>query len=202
VYGRPPGSGAPSAPRPPSASSGGGRAGAPPNFRVYRWSSWSSDRGSFPGFALFLVVLGAVLLIQLMVPDLSLWSLVVLAAGLAFGAAWLVGHVTGATMPALILTAWGLADVGHDVGFLPGGGWGTLFIGLAFLAGWVLARYQGVQRGYALPVGVVLGLVGLAETANALAFDLSLAAVVPVAMIVVGLYLLWQRGWSSRGPAG
>ena len=44
------------------------------------------------------------------------------------------------TMPALVLTAWGLASVGRDFEILTGYGWNTLFIGVAFLIGWALGR--------------------------------------------------------------
>ena len=54
--------------------------------RVYRWSSQGT---SFPWFAILLLVLGIGLLIEIVFPDLSFGSLIILAAGLAFGAAWL-----------------------------------------------------------------------------------------------------------------
>jgi len=157
--------------------------------RVY---SWSSSGGSFPWFAVLLLVLGIGLLIEILIPDLSFGSLLILAAGLAFGVAWLWGNLVGATMPALVLTAWGLASVGRDFDLLVGDGWNTLFIGLAFLIGWGLGRYQGVRREYALWVGAILGIIGLADTSDALPFDLSLAVVIPLVMIGLGFYLVWQ----------
>jgi hypothetical protein len=157
--------------------------------RVYRWDSRG---GSFPWFAVLLLVLGAGLLIEILMPDLSFGSLLILAAGLAFGAAWLWGKVVGATMPALVLTAWGLASVGRDFDLLVGDGWNTLFIGIAFLIGWGLGRFQHVRREYALWIGVILGIIGLADTSDALPFDLSFAVVVPLVMIGLGVYLVWQ----------
>jgi hypothetical protein len=157
--------------------------------RVYRWSSSGQ---SFPWFAILLLVLGVGLLIEILIPDLSFGSLLILAAGIAFGAAWLFGRVIGATMPALVLVAWGLASVGRDFDVLTGAGWNTLFIGLAFLLGWALARFQGVRREYALWIGAILGLIGLADTSDTLPFDVSLAVVIPLVMIGIGLYLVWQ----------
>ncbi len=170
----------------------GGSYQAPPGqpfVRVYRWDS---SRGSFPWFAVLLLVLGVGLLIEILIPDLSFGSLLILAAGLAFGAAWLWGRVVGATMPALVLTAWGLASVGRDFDVLTGDGWNTLFIGLAFLVGWGIGRFQHVRREYALWVGLVLGLIGLADTSDTLPFDLSFAVVIPLVMIGLGVYLVWQ----------
>lgn len=157
--------------------------------RVYRWDS---SRGSFPWFAILLLVLGVGLLIEILVPDLSFGSLLILAAGLAFAAAWLWGHTVGATMPALVLTAWGLASIGRDFEVLTGDGWNTLFIGFAFLIGWALGRVQRVRREYALWIGLVLAIIGLADTSDTLPFDLSFAVIIPLVMIGLGIYLAWQ----------
>ena len=160
-----------------------------PYVRVYRWSSSGQ---SFPWFAILLLVLGVGLLIETFIPELSFGSFLILVGGLAFGAAWLYWRMVGATMPALVLTAWGLASLGRDFDILVGDGWNTLFIGVAFLVGWVLARYQGVRREYALWIGAVLGIIGLADTSDALPFDLGIAVVIPLVMIGLGLYLVWQ----------
>jgi hypothetical protein len=164
--------------------------------RVY---SWSSSKASFPWFAVLLLVLGAGLLLEILIPDLSFGSLILLAAGLAFAAAWLFGHVVGATMPALVLTAWGLASIGRDFEVLTGDGWNTLFIGLAFLIGWGLARFQGVRRAYALWIGAVLAIIGLADVSDALPFDVSIAVVIPLVMIAIGIYMVWRSGALERG---
>ncbi len=174
---------------PPGGSGSYGAAPGQPYVRVYRWDS---SRGSFPWFAILLLVLGVGLLIEILIPDLSFGSLLILAAGLAFGAAWLWGRIVGATMPALVLTAWGLASVGRDFDVLTGDGWNTLFIGLAFLVGWGLGRFQHVRREYALWIGVILGIIGLADTSDALPFDLSFAVIIPLVMIGLGIYLVWQ----------
>lgn len=178
--------------QPPAGQAGSGSYQTPPGqpyVRVYRWDS---SRGSFPWFAILLLVLGVGLLIEILIPDLSFGSLLILAAGLAFGAAWLFGRVVGATMPALVLTAWGLASVGRDFDILTGDGWNTLLIGIAFLVGWGLSRFQGVRREYALWIGAILGVIGLADTSDALPFDVSFAVIIPVVMIGLGVYLVWQ----------
>jgi hypothetical protein len=194
---RPPPGGTYQQPRPSQAGSGSGQ--EPPGqpfVRVYRWDS---SRGSFPWFAILLLVLGIGLLIEILIPDLSFGSLLILAAGLAFGAAWLWGGIVGATMPALVLTAWGLASVGRDFDVLTGDGWNTLLIGVAFLIGWALGRVQHVRREYALWIGVILGIIGLADTSDTLPFDLSFAIIIPLVMIGLGVYLVWQsRLWERR----
>ena len=163
--------------------------------RVYRWSS--SGR-SFPWLAILLLVLGLGLLIELLIPDLSFSSLIILAAGVAFGAAWLVGGIVGATVPTLVLLAWGLAGIGTDLGALSGDGWTTLSIGLALLIAWGLARFQGARREWALVVGAILGVIGLADVSDALGLDLSVAVVVPLAMIGIGVYLILRDRLPAR----
>jgi hypothetical protein len=157
--------------------------------RVY---SWSSTGQSFPWFAVLLLVLGVGLLIEILIPDLSFGSLIILATGVAFGAAWLYRGVVGATMPALVMTAWGLAGVGRDFGILTGDGWNTLFIGAAFLIGWALAGLQRTRREYALWIGAILALIGLADVSDTLPFDIGLAVVIPLAMIGIGIYMVWK----------
>lgn len=193
---RPPGPGVPGAD--PWAGRPGPAGAPPPGVRVYSWSSgWSSAR-PFPWFAILLLVLGAGLLIEILVPDLSFGSLLILAAGLAFGAAWLLGHVRAATMPALVLTAWGVASVGSDVGILVGDGWTSLLVGLAFMLGWALGRRQGIRREWALVLGVILGVIGLADVADALALDVDAMILIPVAMIGVGIWLILRDRLPAR----
>lgn len=189
----PPGSQPSSYPPPDWTTPGAG--GDPAQPRVY---SWSATGGSFPWFAVLLLVLGIGLLIEIIVPDLSLGSLFILATGLAFAAAWLYRGIVGATMPALVMTAWGLASVGRDVGLLSGDGWNTLLIGLAFLAGWGLAGPQGTRREYALWIGAILGIIGLADVSDTLPFDIGLAVVIPLAMIGIGVYMVWKSGLLKR----
>ena len=163
-----------------------------------RQYSWSSSGASFPWFAVLLLVLGIGLLIEILVPDLSLGSLFILATGLAFGVAWLYRGIVGATMPALVMTAWGLASVGRDFGVLTGDGWNTLLIGIAFLIGWGLAGLQGTRREYALWIGAILGIIGLADVSDTLPFDVGLAVVIPLAMIGIGVYMVWKSRLSQR----
>ena len=163
--------------------------------RSWRWSS--SDQ-STPWFAILLLVLGAGLLVELLVPDLSFGSLIILAAGLAFGAVWLIGRVVGATVPALVLTGWGLAGIGSDLGILSGDGWGSLFIGIGFLLGWGLGRVQGARREWALVVGLILGAIGLADVSDSLPFEVNAALVIPVVMIAVGIYLIVRSRMPER----
>ena len=139
-------------------------------------------------------MLGVGLLIELLIPDLSFGSLIILAAGLAFGAAWLFGRVAAATMPALVLTAWGLAGVGTDLGHpdrrrldgaarrprLPGR------LGPRSCPGG--ARASGPSSW-----APSSGIIGLADVSDALDLDLDIAVLIPLAMIGVGVYLVLRE---------
>jgi hypothetical protein len=160
--------------------------------------TWSSARRPFPVFAVVLLVLGVGLLIELLVPDLSFGSLVIFALGIAAAAAWLIGGVIVATVPALVLLGWGLAGIGSDLGYLVGDGWGSLFIGIGLLIAWGLARYQHARREWALVVGLVLGVIGLADVADTLPFDADLAVLIPLALIVAGTYLIFRDRLPAR----
>jgi len=62
-----------------------------------------------------------------------------------------------------------------------------------------LGRVQHVRREYALWIGVILGIIGLADTSDTLPFDLSFAIIIPLVMIGLGVYLVWQsRLWERR----
>jgi len=162
--------------------------------RVY---SWSSSGRSIPWFAVLLVVLGVGLLVE-QFTDLGFGHVLILGFGIALGAAWLLRGIIGATVPALALTGWGLAGLGSDIGLLPGDGWTTLFIGVAFLVGWGLARYQNARRGWALWVGAILGVLGLIEVADALPEGVEVASLIAVALIGLGVWIVYQSRARAR----
>lgn len=151
-----------------------------------------------PWLAVLLLVVGVGLLLELLIPALSFASLIILVIGLAFGAAWLLGHVVGATMPALIFVAWGVSDVATDLGYLSGDGWTSLSVGVALLIGWAIGRYQQARRDWALVVGIVFAAIGLADVSDALALDLDMFVIIPVSMIAVGLFLVLRDRLPER----
>lgn len=165
--------------------------------RVYSWSS--SSRRSIPWLAILLLVLGVGLLIELLIPELSFVSLIILAAGVAFATAWLVGRIVGATVPALVLIAWALSRIATELGYLSGDGWTSLLVGVAFLIAWGLGRFQHARREWALILGVIFVVIGLADVSDALALDLDMAILIPLALIGVGLYLIVRDRMPARG---
>ena len=159
--------------------------------------TWTSSARPVPWFGGLLLVLGVGLLVEQLVPELTFGSLLILGLGGAFAIAWLIGRVSGATVPALVLLGWGLARVGGELGYLPGDGWSLLFVGIAFLIAWALGRVQGVRRDWALVLGAILGVIGLADAADSLPFTLDAAIIIPILLIGAGLWLIWRRGLST-----
>jgi hypothetical protein len=151
----------------------------------------SGRRVPILGIVLLLVGLG--LLIEMAIPELSFLTLVILAGGVGLGYAWLARGVIGATTPALAMLGWGLARLGTEVGLLPGDGWALLFVGLALLASWAIGRTQGSPRDWALWVGGIIALIGLADVSDVLPFTFDLAVLVPLAVIALGAWMIYRN---------
>src|SRR6188508_1512456 len=76
--------------------------------RIYRWE-WGPDdtrRPGLPWIGIFLLVFGGLLLVQQAYPQFeSIWSLVVLAIGIAFLIRWAINRGTGSLYAGAIITA-------------------------------------------------------------------------------------------------
>ncbi|CAN5645004.1 hypothetical protein BH24CHL9_BH24CHL9_05650 [soil metagenome] len=164
-----------------------------PEWRAWTWASTGHP---VPWFGVLIVVLGVGLLIEQLIPELSLGSLIILAMGGALAVAWLAARSTAAMVPALVLVAWGLSRIGSELGYLSGDGWSLLFVGVALLVAWAIGRAQGTRRDWALWLGLILGLIGLADAADTLPFALDAAVIIPLALILLGLWLIWRRRFS------
>lgn len=164
-----------------------------------RFYSWSSSGPSIPWFAILLVVLGIGLLVQELT-GLGFMAIVVLAFGIALALLWLWRGVIGATVPALVLIAWGGVNVLADAGVVSGDGWSTLAVGVAFLLGWGLARFQATRRNWALWIGAILALIGLSEVSEILPTDIDGAAAMAIVLIGLGLFLIARSRLLATGP--
>jgi hypothetical protein len=164
--------------------------------RVY---SWSSSGSSIPWFAILLVVLGLGLLVQELT-GLGFMAIVVLALGIALAVLWLGRGVIGATVPALVLVAWGGVNVLADAGVVSGAGWSTLAVGVAFLVAWGLGRFQAARRTWALWIGTIMTLIGLSEVSHLLPADIDGAAVMAIVLIGLGFFLIARSRLLAAPP--
>jgi hypothetical protein len=169
-----------------------------PGVRVYGWR-WGDDaerRPGLPWIGVFLVVFGAILLIERALPEYRrLGDVAVLAAGISSLIVWAIRRGTLELYAGAFLTALALPGTiealqgGQDLG----PGWGTLFFGLAFLFVAVVRWSRGGGLGWQALYGGVLVLIGGSEIAKP-----DLAGIAwPLLLVAVGLVLV-LRGADRR----
>lgn len=186
--------------------------GDEPEWATWRWfgggerstsggeRSGSGGGRSFSLLGVFLVLVGVGLLIQLVQPAISLTSLILLALGVAFGAVWLIGGVRGAFVPAAFLVALALARLVVELGLATGDGWTALFLGIGLSAVWAVGRWQGARRDWALWLGMILVLIGLAQISLRVAGSQEFGLLWPALIILIGGALLLRSRASGALP--
>ncbi len=172
----------------------GRRPGQPPGTRVYSWE-WGPEEGRRPGLpwiGIFLLVFGALLLIQQLVPDArAVGSLFVLAIGLAFLVKWLIDRGTGSLYAGAIITALAAPGLIEAVTDRVYDGLGTLSLGVAFLFIAAVRALSGGGWGWQAWFGGLLALIGVVGLTTAGLGGLAL----PAMLVILGAVLI------LRGPA-
>ncbi len=140
----------------------------PSSMRVYgwRWGPESESRPGLPWFGIFLVVFGALLLLDRVAPEYQLASSAfLLAVGLVFLLRWWVERGIGSLYAGALITGLALPGVLESLNVASGEGLGTLCLGLAFLF-LALVRYLSSGGvGWQAWVGAILALYGLSRVA-------------------------------------
>ena len=191
--GRVPGTGGPARPAPggPGFSGPGGPWG---------WNRVVDDRPRLPWFGVFLVLFGGLLLIEQIVPgSRGLGSGLVVAVGVALLIVWAVNRHVWQLYAGAILTAISLPSLLQDLNVIhEGPGWGTLFLGIAFLAIALIRVGASGGVGWQMILGTVLAVVGGAQVAEQeIANFPSLERLVwPALILFVGVVLVLR----SLGP--
>jgi len=163
--------------------------GAEGPVRIYGWS-WGPDEGRRPGLpwvGVFLIVFGALLLIERALPDYRrLGDVAVLAAGLASLAVWLLRRGTIALYAGAFLTALALPGTIEALGQPLGPGWGMLFFGLAFLFVAAVRAWRSGGVGWQALYGAILVVIAGSEIVQP-----DLAGIAwPLVLVAIGLLLL------------
>jgi hypothetical protein len=164
-----------------------------PGGRIWTWQ-WGNDeerRPSLPWVGIFLVVFGLLLLIEQALPAYQrMGDVAVLAAGVASLVAWVMRRNALALYAGAFLTAIALPGTIEALGLPLGVGWGTLFIGLAFLfvAAVRAAQHGGV--GWQALYGTILVLIAGTEIINAEFAGLAW----PIILVAIGVLLLVRGG--------
>ena len=174
----------------------GGRSPGDPAIRVYHWE-WGPDDGRRPGLpwiGIFLLVFGALLLVQQLVPQFeSVGSVIVLAIGLAFLVKWAIDRGTGSLYAGAIITALAVPGVVNAAG-IEADGLSTFSFGIAFLFIALVRAVTGGGWGWQLWFGGLLTLVGGASIAGASTAGLLL----PIVLLALGALFLING--TNRGP--
>jgi hypothetical protein len=159
--------------------------------RVYGWT-WGRDedrRPRLPWIGIFLVIFGALLLLDRALPEYrNAGNLIVLAAGLAFLVVWGLRRGTFALYAGAFLTAASVPGLITGLGYVAGPGVGSVAYGVAFLFIAAVRASRGGGLGWQALIGILLVALGTSELALP---DLgSLAA--PVLLVLLGVALLVQ----------
>ena len=167
----------------------GGRTPGEPDLRVYTWE-WGPDQARRPGLpwiGIFLLVFGALLLIQQIFPEArALGSVVVLAVGLAFLIKWIIDRGTGSLYAGAIITALAAPGVINAAGY-DADGLGTFSFGVAFLFIAAVRAVSGGGWGWQAMFGGLLALLG---GVTMLTPEVS-GLLVPLALLVLGGMLVF-----------
>ena len=157
--------------------------------RAYGWE-WGREedrRPRLPWIGVFLVVYGALLLLDRLVPQyLTAGNLLVLAAGLAFLILWLIRRGTFPLYAGAFLTASAIPGLVKSLNVVVGSGLGTLCYGIAFLFIALVRVSRGGGIGWQAVIGVLLVALGGSE----LALPDAASLVLPILLVAFGVVLL------------
>ena len=164
---------------------------------TYEWQ-WGPDERQRPGLpwvGIFLVVFGALLLLERVVPQFRLaGSAFLLAVGIVFLVRWAVERGSPSLYAGAIITALALPNVLEASGILRGPGLGTLCLGLAFV--FIAAvRYAGRGGiGWQAWLGALLVVIGGAQVALPGLGGL----VLPALLVLFGVLLVFGGSLPGR----
>lgn len=169
----------------------------PANVRVYGWQ-WGPDEQRRPGLpwvGIFLVVFGALLLLERFVPQFRLaGSAFFLAVGLVFLIRWAVERGSGSLYAGAIITALAAPGVIEGSGIAAGTGLGTLCLGLAFLFIAAVRASSGGGIGWQAWFGGILTVLGGTQ----LAIPQLGGLLIPALLVIFGLMLVMGGSFPGR----
>lgn len=186
---------------PPTSGTGPAQNPRPEPIRAYGWE-WGREedrRPRLPWIGVFLVVYGALLLVQRLAPEyLNTTNLIVLAAGIAFLIAWVLRRGTFSLYAGAFLTASAVPGLVEGLGFQFGPGFGTLCYGVALLSIALVRFTRGGGIGWQAVIGALLAALGGSQMALPDATSL----ILPVLLVVLGVILLTRDLGGRAGAPG
>ncbi len=166
----------------------GGRlpGGSPPRVYQWEWGPGDARRPGLPWIGIFLLVFGALLLVQQAYPQFkAAGSVVVLAIGLAFLIRWAIERGTGSLYVGSIITALAVPGLLNAAG-IEADGLSTFCFGVAFVFIAAVRLASGGGVGWQLWFGGFLALVGAVSISGA-SFG---GYIVPIILVALGLVLI------------
>jgi hypothetical protein len=156
----------------------------------WEWGREEDRRPRLPWIGIFLVVYGALLLVdraasQYLIPS----NLLVLAAGLAFIILWLLRRGTFSLYAGAFLTASAIPGLVKSIYGASPDGLGTLSYGVALV---IIAAVR-MSRGGGIGWQALLGVTLVALGGSQLALPDYTQYLLPIALVVLGLVLLTRR---------
>jgi hypothetical protein len=156
--------------------------------RVIRreWGQGDGRRPGLPWVGVFLLVFGALLLLERLVPEFrAAGSAFLLALGLVFLVRWALERSAGSLYAGALITGLAAPGVLAGLRLAAGPGIGTICLGLAFLF-IAVARRRGSRLGWQAWLGGLLVLMGLTSAVVPQIGPL----VLPVLLVLFGLVLV------------
>jgi hypothetical protein len=170
--------------------------------RIDAWGfegSWGGTRrgGRVPLLGIFLIALGLFLAAGEFFPQAQIGaSAFFLVVGLLLVLTGLRDRSDLALYVGVVIAALALSDLLSGLGLIHGHGWGTFFLGVGVVGLALIRSRTGRSWGRAVIVGALLALWGGSEVATSyLSLDLD-RLVVPVLIVLLGLYIIRRRGGS------
>ena len=160
------------------------------------WGGTQTGRRT-PLLGIFLVVLGLLLVAGQLFPQAQIGaSAFFLVVGALLVFTGLRDRSNLALYVGVFIVALSLSDLLSGVGLIHGHGWGTFFLGVGVVGLALIRSRTGRSWGWAVIVGALLALWGGSEVATSyLSLDLD-RLVVPVLIVLLGLYIIRMRGGS------
>jgi len=166
------------------------------------WSfegSWSAPRGRVPLLGVFLIVFGLLLVAGEFVPWAAYGTAAFfLAIGVVLMAVGLRDKSDLALYLGVFMAGIAASDFLSAASVIHGDGWGTLFVGLGFMAASLLRSSVAHRIGWAFVLGAILAVWGGIQAARTELNFPTDKLIGPVLIILLGVWIVSRRRTQNR----